>query len=113
MKYAANSSALDSSLNLEESSTRHVSCVSSGYCKFIARAASDYLFVSKGSMAYVSSSVNHINLAVKSNASSPDYFVTSSSPYTLSEISQSNDNQIYFSVLATFIGTVYCDWSKQ
>ena len=58
-------------------------------------------------MAYLSNSAANMQLAVKTNTQTPDYLANAASPYILSNMSSpTNNQQVYFAVIATYIGKI-------
>ena len=104
--YAISSTSLSSSLVTVYTNSLTFSCSSTGYKTATQSSSSDYLYLPKGSMAYLSDSTNMI-LAVKSNTQTPDYLANAASPYILSNMSSPlNNQQIYFAVIATYVGKI-------
>ena len=105
MNYAIGSTSLTTNLVTVYTNSYTFSCTSAGYKTTSLMFASSYLYLPKGSMAYLTNSMTNMQLAVKTNTQTPDYLANAASPYLLSNMSSpSNNQQIYFAVIATYIG---------
>ena len=117
MTYAISSTSLSTSLVNVYTNSLTFSCSSTGYQSATLSSASSYLYLPKGSMAYLTNSAANMQLAMKSDTQTPDYLANAASPYLLSNMSSpSNNQQIYFAVIATYIGnstgTIICSWIR-
>ena len=104
VNYATSSAILSvPTLIRQYTSSMQFACDTTGYNEKHFTSASDYLFVPKGSMAFIGNDFNIIMLAAEVNMESPDYYVSIGPPYRLSNMSSPNIYQLYFSVNASYL----------